>query len=115
MKNKKGQALVEFIIILPVIIYVIMVIVDFLIIIDYKNNLESKMDGVVSLYKKGNVDEINDYLNKDLKNVTYTSKKDNKYTYIEVDIDYSFITPGLNNMLGDNFKIKSERVILNEQ
>ena len=35
--NKKGQALVEFIIILPVIIFIIMVIIDFMMIFTYKN------------------------------------------------------------------------------
>ena len=39
--NKKGQALVEFIVILPVIIFIVMMIVDFMTIFSYKNKLES--------------------------------------------------------------------------
>ena len=50
--NKKGQALVEFIIILPVIIFIIMLLVDFMTIFSYKNKLESNMNNVTILYKK---------------------------------------------------------------
>ena len=52
--NKKGQALVEFIIILPVIIFIIMLLVDFMTIISYKNKLESNMNNVTILYKGAN-------------------------------------------------------------
>ena len=50
--NKKGQALVEFIIILPVIIFIIMVIIDFMMIFTYKNELENDMNNVVKVYSK---------------------------------------------------------------
>ena len=112
MKNKKGQALVEFIILLPVIVYVFMGFVDLILIASYKSNIDSKMDDVITLYKDNREYEINDYLNKDLENVTYKVAFDEKYTYIEVNMDYNFITPGLNNILKD-FNIKSERVIVN--
>ncbi len=111
MTNKKGQALVEFIIILPVIIYIILVLVDFMLIFSYRNNLESKMNDVITLYKDNR--NINEYLNKDLKDVSYQIKSDDKYTYIVVKMNYKFITPGLNNVLGNKDVVKSERVILN--
>ena len=60
--DRKGQALIEFIIILPVTIYLLMVIVDFSSILIKKNGLESKMNDVVSLYKDGKSEEISDYL-----------------------------------------------------
>ena len=56
--NKKGQALVEFIIILPVIIFIIMLLVDFMTIFSYKNKLESNMNNVTILYKENKIDEI---------------------------------------------------------
>lgn len=114
MLNKKGQSLVEFIIILPVIIFILMIIVDFMMILSYKNNIESKIDGVVSLYKDNKTLEIDDYLNKDLDNASYQIKSDDKYTYIEVKMQYNFITPGLSSILGKDYSIKSERVILSE-
>lgn len=116
MHNRKGQALVEFVIIIPIVIYLIMCIVDLMMILNYRNNLESKIENVIKIYEgNNNSNEIYEYLNKDLKNVTYSSKNDNKYTYIELEMDYEFITPGLNIVLGNNYKIKCERVILNEQ
>ena len=61
--NKKGQALVEFIIILPVIIFIIMLLVDFMTIFSYKNKLESNMNNVTILYKENKIDEINQITN----------------------------------------------------
>ena len=92
-----------------------MVIIDVFLILDKKNNIESKMDGVVTLYRKGNTNEIKTFLNKDLDNVTYNLTSDEDYTYIEINLDYDFITPGLDNILGHDFIIKTERVILNEE
>ena len=57
MKNNKGQALVEFIIILPVIIFIIMGLVDTIFIFTHKNNAESKMADVIELYKDNESDE----------------------------------------------------------
>ena len=111
MHNKKGQALIEFIIILPVIIYLLLGIVDTIMILSYRNNLESKMDTVITLYKEDK--NIKDYLNSDLKNVTYEIKSDSKYTYIIVKMDYNYITPGLKQILSEKELIRSERVILN--
>ena len=116
VKNKKGQALVEFIIVLPVVIYIIMGIIDLIIISGYKSNLDSKMNEVIKIYRKDPTSmEIVSYLNKDLKNVSFKSESDNKYTYLKAEMSYDFITPGLDSLVGKNFKIKSERVILNEE
>lgn len=106
--NKKGQALIEFIIILPIIIYIIMVIVDFMVIFSNKSLLESNMNEIVELYKENKIDEINKFNN----NFRYT--KDNNYSYLEISTNYNIISPGLSNILGNPYKIKCERVIINE-
>ena len=114
--NKKGQALIEFIIILPVIIFLLLGIIDFMMILSNRNNLESKMSDVVTMYRKDEKSlDIIEYLNTDLKNVSFSAKKSNKYTYLEVKMPYKFITPGMSDILGNKFEIKCERVILNEQ
>ena len=113
--KKNGQALVEFIIILPLIIYLIMGVIDFCLILYNKNNLESKMEDVVSLYKEGKTaDEINTFVGKDIKNTSVTITSDDKYTTISVIKKEQIITPGLNKVLGSPYKVKVERVILNE-
>lgn len=114
MKNKRGQALVEFIIVLPVLVYIILIMIDVLVIFNNKTNLEGRMDEVVYLYKNNRSSEINEYLNKDLKNVKYSTKSDGKYTYIDVNMSYEFMTPGISNILGNKYDIKCERVIVNE-
>ena len=106
--NKKGQALVEFIVILPVIIFIVMMIVDFMTIFSYKNKLESEMNIVANLYKENKLEEIN--------NNQYTFNyniKDN-YVYLTLYYNYKTITPGLSYVLGNPYEIKCERVILNE-
>ncbi len=114
MKSKKGQALVEFIIVLPVLIYIVLIMIDILVIFNNKTTLEGRMDEIVYLYKNNRESEINSYLNKDLKSVKYDVKKDNKYTYITLNMNYKFMTPGISNILGKDYDIKCERVIVNE-
>ena len=116
MKNKRGQALVEFVIILPVIIFIIMGLVDTIVIFTHKNNAESKMADVIELYKDNESDEnITKFIQKDLKSASFKSNKDAKYSYLEITDNYEFITPGLSTILGNPYKITTERVILNEK
>ena len=49
--NKKGQALVEFIIILPVFVFMLLGMIDIGKIMFFNNQIESKMDDVVSMYE----------------------------------------------------------------
>lgn len=107
--NKKGQALVEFIIILPVIIFIIMIIIDFMLIFTYKNELENDMNNVVKVYNK-NKEEIYSITENKI-----TIKEDDKYLNIIISKNYQTITPGLSLILGNPYEIKCERVILNEQ
>ena len=87
--NKKGQALVEFIIILPVIIFIIMMIIDFMMIFAYKNELENDMNNVVKVYSK-NKEEISNITENKI-----TIKEDDKYLNITISKNYQTITPGL--------------------
>lgn len=113
--KRKGQALVEFVMILPVIIYLILGIIDFAVIISNKQSLESKMDDVITLYNDGkSKEEINKFILKDLKKVSYDYKVDNEYVKIILKQDMDIITPGLEIILGSPYFIEVERVILNE-
>ncbi len=107
--NKRGQALVEFIIILPVIIYIIMFITDMMLIFSYKNHLESDMNETITLYKENKIDELNK-----ITDATLTYEVKDNYVYLTLTKNYKTITPGLSKVLGKPYKIKSERVILSE-
>lgn len=113
--NKKGQALVEFIIIIPILIVILIGLSDYIMIFNTKNNLEKNIDEVVKIYNKyQNEEEIVNYLNKANSSVTYQKIKNGKYTKIELQKEYKFITPGLDKIISSPFIIKTERVILDE-
>ena len=61
--NRKGQALVEFVLILPVFILILFAIVDFGTILSKKNELENDSIDIVLLINNGtNIDEIKNKL-----------------------------------------------------
>ena len=110
--NRKGQALVEFVLILPVFILILFAIVDFGTILSKKNELENDSIDIVLLINNGtNIDEIKSKysdLDIDLKDV-------DKYTEIKITKSINIITPGLNLVLGNPYKVIVERVIPNDE
>ncbi len=113
--NKKGQALVEFIIIIPILIVILIGLSDYIMIFNTKSNLEKNMDEVVKIYNKyHNEEEITNYLNNTNPNVTYQKTKNGKYTKLAIQKEYNFITPGLDKIISSPFIIKTERVIIDE-
>ena len=108
MKNKKGQALIEFILILPVLLLILFMVIDFGKIILCKNHLENTLSNVVTL--KENNGDINRYLSQDEYKITYKIE-DNKII-LETKLD--LITPGLKNILKNPYKVIVERRIIDE-
>ncbi len=112
--NKKGQALVEFIIILPIMIFVLLAIVDFGIMSYNKNRLENMIDDVSKMYKNNETtEEINKFIKDNDKDITYQINNKEKYITIKLSKKYKSIVPGIDKM----FKISNidvEREIYNE-
>lgn len=108
--NRKGQALVEFVLILPIFLLILFAIVDFGIIINKKNHLENSSVDIVSMIRNGDsVDDIKLYypeLSIEVKNV-------NSYIVINISENIDVMTPGLNLVLGDPYEVFVERVIPN--
>ena len=112
--NKKGQALVEFIIILPIMIFICFVFIDFLLINYNKQKLENFVNDIGRMYKNNETnEEINKFLNKNDKDVSVNFVDKDKYFEIILEKDYEFMTPGLSNILKD-FSIKIERTMYDE-
>ena len=107
--NRKGQALIEFVLIIPVLLFILLAIFDFGMILSNKNNLSSISNDIVSMYKNGETiaDINNEY--KDIKITVIPYKS--KYKKIIIEKDIKVFTPGLSNILGNPFKAKIERVI----
>lgn len=109
--NKRGQALVEFVLILPVLLLIIFSLFDVGRIILCKNHLENELNEVVILVRENKENEIKNYLKQDEYKIEYSIKK-NKYTNIKLSTKLNLITPGLNKILDSNVNV--ERSIINE-
>lgn len=103
MKNK-GQALVEFIIILPIILIVLLYIVEFGTITLKKYELESNIELITELYQDGNQEKLNEYLNKNNINLTY--EKNDQLTTLIITKNIKTNTPLINKILGNQIKTK---------
>ncbi len=110
--NKHGQALIEFVLVLPILLLIIFAFLDFGRIILCKNHLEGIMGDVVSLYDSNG--DINSYLKQDDDyKITYkVEKKDYSKIILETQLD--LITPGLNKVLDSPYKVRVERSVLDE-
>ena len=106
--NRKGQALVEFVLILPVFLFILFAIIDFGIIFSSKSNLENDSTDIINLFKTGtSLDE--------LKSMYYDNNIDvtnegNYYTF-SIKTSVNLITPGFNRIFGDPYVIGVERVV----
>ena len=115
MINKKGQALVEFIIILPILLYIVLIVIDFGIILSTKNRMESIINDIELMYKNNETTEIiNDFVDDNINDTNVKIISNEKYINVFLDKSYNFITPGLSKIFGSNYKIKVERKFYNE-
>ena len=109
--NKKGQALVEFVLILPIFIFLIFTVYDFGMIFNKKNSLENKSSDIISLYRsEKTIDEIKALY----PNLTISITNDNDYDVINIEDKVKIMTPGLNRILGNPYKISVKRYIPHE-
>lgn len=108
--NRKGQALVEFVLILPIFLLILFAVVDFGIILSNKNELENISVDVVSMIN--NNDSLND-IREVFPNINIDVSNDNKYTTIKIYKNIDVMTPGLNLVFGDPYELVVERIIPN--
>ena len=108
--NRQGQALVEFVLILPIFIMILFSIVDFGMIINKKNELENISIDIINLLNNNNkIEEIQ----KEYPKVDIKLTNEEKYTIVEISTKVNIITPGLNRVLGNPYIVKVERKIPN--
>lgn len=110
INNNKGQALVEFVLIMPIFIFLIMAMVDLGNIIYKKYNLENTLDTVVELYEQGENQKMAAYVAVENINLDITDAGDD-LTKVSISKDISIITPGLNNILGKNYTLSVDRTV----
>lgn len=108
--NRKGQALVEFVLILPIFLLILFAIVDFGMILSKKNELENISVDVISMIKnKDSVDKIKLIY----PDIQIEVNNDSQYIVIKIYDDINVMTPGLNLILGDPYLVEVERTIPN--
>ena len=106
--NNKGQALVEFILILPVFIMILFVIIDFGMIFNKKSNLESISNDAILIYKENeSLVEIQNLY----KDIQIELVNVNDYTKLVFKDKVNIVTPGMNKVFGNPYVITVERVI----
>lgn len=110
--NNKGQALVEFVLILPVFLFLLLTIYDFGMIFNAKNDLLNKSNDIVSMYN--NNQSLED-ITKIYKNIIVSVINTNDYNKIEIKSSVKITTPLIKKILGNPYQIKVERYLPNEQ
>lgn len=112
MRKEKGQALIEFVLILPVFLLILFVVIDFGRLFYEKVELENRLEESIAVLKKSNnYEEAFRVLNEgqDVE-ATLEVKNEDSYMKIKTTLHLSFLTPGLDKIFGKNH-IKIERVI----
>ena len=107
--NKKGQALVEFILILPVILMVFMVLIDVGSIFIQKIDLNNSMSTVSDLYQNGDKKELMAYVAKE--NLKYDEASTNDMVTLTLKKNIDVSAPILSNVLGKKYTIDTSKVI----
>ncbi len=107
--NRKGQALVEFVLILPIFMLFLFAIVDFGMILNKKNELENASVDVVNMINRGiSLEEVeSDY------DFSIRLVEEEKYISVIVSDKVNIITPGLNRVFGNLYEVEVERKIPN--
>lgn len=116
-QNNKGQALVEFVLILPVILMILFIIIDFAHVYYERNHLESVLNDVIYMIKDNkSSEEIKSTLDKDINYViTDNSNANNSdFTTVVMTKEVLLVTPFSNLFLDNPYLIRVERTILDE-
>ena len=106
--NKKGQALVEFVLILPIFLFLLLAVYDFGMIFTTKSALESNSNDIITMYKNNKeLTEIRTLY----PDIDITITNDSEYTKVTIADELKLVTPGFNRIFGSPYKITVERYL----
>ena len=110
MKNNKGQALVEFVILIPVLMLLILSIFDLGNIILKKYKLENELDTIINYNNNNDEQLMNSYAS--MKDISIKKeRKNNNMIDIKVSYEVNINTPVLNKIMGENYQIETSRIV----
>lgn len=108
MKNR-GQALVEFVLIMPIFLIILMAIIDFGNIFKTKYDLQNDLDLIIDLYKKDKTDDYNNYVWNHKLELKVT--QDNSFTTLEISKKIEIRTPILNKVFKNPYLLSESMTI----
>lgn len=111
--KKKGQALVEFILILPIFLMLLLSTIDIGKIFYTKIILEDKMSDIID-YDLTNEEEIISKFKLEEDKIELKIVEDNEYLNYEIKKKVDIITPGLNLIFKNPYNLTVTRSIKNE-
>ncbi|MBE6160794.1 MAG: pilus assembly protein [Firmicutes bacterium] len=113
--NKKGQALVEFVLILPIFVFMILATIDIGKIYYTKNRLENKLNDVIVMKENNkSLKEIKKNVHNDLKDTKIVINDKDEYLEFKLSKQIEIVTPGLNLIFKNPYNVEVKRVIYNE-
>ena len=107
--NKKGQALVEFILILPVLLLIAMAMIDIGNIFLNKYDLNKDLETVTELYQNNDTKNLGVYLANEELSLSEESK--NGMIILTLKKNVKISAPILTNILGKSYEIKTTKTI----
>lgn len=111
--NNKGQALVEFVIIMPIFLFIVLAIFDVGNIISKKYALENDLDTVTLMYEN-NSNDVSSFVSS--KNVKVKYEEYGNYNKITLSKQVKIVTPIVSKALGNSYEISASRtVMLNDE
>lgn len=107
--NEKGQALTEFILILPVVLIILLAVFNVSYIYIEKYNLENNLETITDLYQNGEYKALKAYVANE--NIDYDENKTDKLTKITISKNILISAPVLNKVLGKKLKIEATKTV----
>lgn len=111
VKNKKGQALVEFVIILPVLLLIVISMVDFGNLLYQKYQLEQNLEYVSDLYLANDTNA----LEQEKQRLNIKTEEDGKYVKLTIETEAKLSSPILRRVLGENYVIATSRKLYQDE
>lgn len=111
--NEKGQALIEFIIVAPILLLIFVALIDIGNIFIKKYELNNDLSVVAELYENNQTKEIVAYVAKE--GLVYKTENNGNFVKLTLEENVSITAPVLSNVLGDNFTITTSKNVYQEE
>lgn len=112
LHNRKGQALIEFVLILPIMLLLILGGIDLGRIIIRKSELENNVSDQITIWKQNNfsISKLKELLGNKNTSVNIIENETTSFLTVEVSEKVTWLTPIVSNIL-DSYTIKVKRVV----